>query len=132
MRIFLCPLPGRSALISTHSLKDFDSQDLKDYMRQAGEVTYTNCHDKVKTPSPGPARELRNLPAGATWSSTPWSAPLTSLTELNREEEGSLILKNDQNIHENVHRIKLYEEGRGGRSRSRSRSRSPRSLSLKV
>ena len=32
----------------------------------------------------------------------------------------------DQQRHEDVLRIKLYEEGRGGRSRSRSRSRSPR------
>ena len=71
--------------------------------------------------STGLARGLQNSRAGATWS-----MPSTSLMELNWEEEGGLILKKDQQMHENVLRIKLYEEGRGGRSRSRSRSRSPR------
>jgi len=73
-------------------------QDLKDYMRQAGEVTYTNCHDN---------RSGEGVAEFAKRSDMEYA-----LDKLDGAELGG-------------RRIKLYEEGRGG-GRSRSRSRSPR------
>merc|ERR1712110_1269433 len=72
-------------------------QDLKDFMRQAGEVTYTNCHQN------------RSGEGVAEFGSR--GDMEYALDKLDGAELGG-------------RRIKLYEEGKGGRSRSRSRSKS--------
>jgi len=70
-------------------------QDLKDYMRQAGEVTYTNCHEQ---------RTGEGVAEFASRSDMDYALDKLDGTELGGR------------------RIKLSEEGGGG-GRSRSRSR---------
>merc|ERR1712147_74590 len=73
-------------------------QDLKDYMRQAGEVTYTNCHQ-------GRSGE--------------------GVAEFGSRGDMEYALDKLDGAELSGRRIRLYEEGKSrGRSRSRSRSRS--------
>merc|ERR1712062_473635 len=74
-------------------------QDLKDYMRQAGEIMYTNTHN---------IRSGEGLVEFGSRSDMEWALDKLDNTELDGRK------------------IRLIEDCKKSRSRSRSRSRSPR------
>lgn len=77
-------------------------QDLKDYMRQAGEITYTNTH---------------NIRSGE------------GIVEFGSRSAMEHALDKLDNTELDGRKIRLSEENKGGRSRSRSRNKKDRSRS---